>query len=133
DRPQIIAADFTSRSAFQEALEQRPPPAGRAASHEPCAHGGRDKQIGAGLEAPRRRKLDLSVGLDQPKTTYMKTKRNSHTTSTKCQYQAAASRPKCFCGVIWPAITRSRQTARKMVPMTTCAPWKPVAMKNEAP
>ncbi len=29
----------------------------------------------------------------------MHTNRNSHTTSTKCQYQAAASKPKCRSGV----------------------------------
>ena len=27
----------------------------------------------------------------------------------------------------------NRQTSRKIVPMSTCAPWKPVAMKNVEP
>ena len=31
--------------------------------------------------------------------TYTQTKRKSHTTSTKCQYHAAASKPKCLSGV----------------------------------
>ena len=31
--------------------------------------------------------------------TYTQTKRKSHTTSTKCQYHAAASSPKCLSGV----------------------------------
>ena len=46
----------------------------------------------------------------------MQTKRNSHTTSTKCQYQAAASKPKCRCGVKPPLMARIRQTSRKVVP-----------------
>ncbi len=33
----------------------------------------------------------------------MQAKRNSQTTSTKCQYQAAASKPKCPSGLKWPA------------------------------
>ena len=33
----------------------------------------------------------------------MKMNKNSQTTSTKCQYQAAASNPKCFVGVNPPA------------------------------
>ena len=32
----------------------------------------------------------------------MQANRNSQTTSTKCQYQAAASKPKCFSGLKWP-------------------------------
>src|SRR5690606_4763564 len=100
DRAQIKAARLAGCATLQEALEERPAPAGGTAPPQPCAHSRPDKQIGAGPGAPRRRKLDLSVVFDQPKTTYMKTNRNSHTTSTKCQYQAAASRPKCFCGDI---------------------------------
>src|SRR5690606_25170036 len=56
------------------------------------------------------------------------THRHSHTTSTKCQYQAAASKPKWCCGVKCPLIARNRQTARKMVPTMTWKPWKPVVM-----
>ena len=32
----------------------------------------------------------------------MQANRNSHTTSTKCQYQAANSKPRCCFGVNWP-------------------------------
>src|SRR4029077_10038688 len=65
--------------------------------------------------------------------TYMQANRNSHTTSTKCQYHAANSKPRCCVGVNWTATARDRQTGRKIGPMMTWAPWKPVAMKNAAP
>src|SRR4029078_10822990 len=54
--------------------------------------------------------------------TYMQANRNSHTTSTKCQYHAANWKPRCCFGVKWPANARSRQTLRKIEPMITCAP-----------
>src|SRR5262249_3508149 len=54
--------------------------------------------------------------------TQMQTNRNSQTTSTKCQYQAANSKPRCWVGVKWPRKERTRQTARNNVPMMT---WKP--------
>src|ERR1700723_1353653 len=63
----------------------------------------------------------------------MQANRNSHTTSTKCQYQAQNSKPRCCVGVNWPAMGGKRQTIRKVEPMMTWAPWKPVAMKNAAP
>src|ERR1700744_6625928 len=63
----------------------------------------------------------------------MQENRNSHTTSTKCQYQAAASKQKWRVGVNWPAMARPRHTARKIVPTMTWKPWKPVAMKNVEP
>ena len=63
----------------------------------------------------------------------MKVNRNSHTTSTKCQYQAAASKPKCCSGVKPPYSKRISQTVRKMVPMMTWKPWKPVARKKAEP
>jgi len=51
--------------------------------------------------------------------------RNSQTTSTKCQYHAAASNPKWWfdekCNVIW----RRRHVVRKVVPIITCSPWNP--------
>src|SRR5215468_12733808 len=65
--------------------------------------------------------------------TYMHANRNSQTTSTKCQYQAANSKPRCCFGVKCPAIARTRQTIRKIEPIITCAPWNPVAMKKVAP
>ena len=59
--------------------------------------------------------------------------RQIHTTSTKCQYHAAASKPKW-----WPVekcimIVRARQTRRNVDPIRTCAPWNPVATKNVDP
>ena len=39
----------------------------------------------------------------------MQKNRNSQTTSTKCQYQAAASKPKCCLGEKPPFISRIRQ------------------------
>jgi len=59
--------------------------------------------------------------------------RQIHTTSTKCQYQAAASNPKW-----WPVekciiISRLKHTARKVEPIKTWAPWNPVATKNVDP
>jgi len=60
-------------------------------------------------------------------------KRNNHTTSTKCQYQAAASNPKWCCRVKCPLISRMKQTKRKIVPTWTCNPWKPVAIKKVLP
>ena len=60
----------------------------------------------------------------------MQVNRNSQTTSTKCQYQAAASKPKWRSGVKWPARARNQQTIRKQVPTMTWKPWKPVARKK---
>lgn len=63
----------------------------------------------------------------------METYRNSHTTSTKCQYQAAASNPKWWFDVKWYFNCRSRHTVRKEVPMMTCRPWNPVVTKKVEP
>ena len=41
----------------------------------------------------------------------MQANRNSHTTSTKCQYQAQIE-AECCVGVKWPASARNRQTIR---------------------
>lgn len=54
-------------------------------------------------------------------------------TSTKCQYQAAASNPKWWLDVKWKLISRRRQTDRKDDPMITWSPWKPVATKKVEP
>lgn len=59
--------------------------------------------------------------------------KNSQTTSTKCQYQAAASKPKWWSDVKWYCTCRSRHTARKVEPMITCSPWNPVATKKVEP
>src|SRR5512144_1406342 len=65
--------------------------------------------------------------------TYMQANKNSHTTSTKCQYHAANSKPRCCFELKCPAIARIRQTIRKIEPMMTWAPWNPVAIKKVAP
>src|ERR1700693_897798 len=57
-------------------------------------------------------------------------KRPSHTTSTKCQYQATASNAKCLVGVKCPRSTRSQITSSMIAPIVTCRPWKPVSMKK---
>lgn len=54
-------------------------------------------------------------------------------TSTKCQYQAAASNPKWWFDVKWNLISRRRQTRRKEDPIMTWRPWKPVATKKVDP
>lgn len=63
----------------------------------------------------------------------MDTYRNNHTTSTKCQYHAAASKPKWCLDVKWYFNCRSRQIIRKVEPIITWRPWNPVAMKNVDP
>src|ERR1700752_5189531 len=60
----------------------------------------------------------------------MQVNKNNQTTSTKCQYQAAASKPKWRCGVNWPSLARNQHTIRKHVPTITWKPWKPVARKH---
>lgn len=59
--------------------------------------------------------------------------RQIHTTSTKCQYHAAASNPKWCVGEKWDIIFRIRQTSRNVDPIRTCAPWNPVDTKNVDP
>jgi len=59
--------------------------------------------------------------------------KNSQTTSTKCQYQAAASNPKWWVGLNSQARWRKRTVAKKAVPIKTCSPWNPVAIKKVDP
>ena len=54
-------------------------------------------------------------------------------TSTKCQYQAAASNPKWWLDVKWNLINRKRQTDKKEDPIITWSPWNPVATKKVEP
>lgn len=63
----------------------------------------------------------------------METYKNSQTTSTKCQYQAAASKPKWCLDVKWNSSCRIRQMVRNVDPIMTWSPWKPVATKNVEP
>lgn len=59
--------------------------------------------------------------------------RNNHTTSTKCQYQAAASNPKWWSLEKWINKFRKKQINKNVVPINTCSPWNPVAIKNVDP
>jgi len=59
--------------------------------------------------------------------------RNSQTTSTKCQYQAAASNPKWWFDEKCSVVCRRRHVVRNVVPIITCNPWNPVATKNVDP
>ena len=64
---------------------------------------------------------------------YILVYRNSHTTSTKCQYQAAHSNPVTCVGDVNLLIIRLVVAIRNVVPIRTCNPWNPVAMKNVDP
>ena len=61
------------------------------------------------------------------------TNKNNQTTSTKCQYQAAASNPVWCLDIKWPFIIRYRHTDKNKVPTITWNPWNPVAIKNTDP
>ena len=53
---------------------------------------------------------------------YTRMYKPSQTTSTKCQYQAAPSKPKCLSAVKWPFCRRSVMNSSINIPMNT---WKP--------
>ena len=56
--------------------------------------------------------------------------------SMKCQYQAAASKPKWWLEVKWNFSWRKKQTIREVDPIMMWKPWKPwkpVAMKKVEP
>jgi len=59
--------------------------------------------------------------------------KNNQTTSTKCQYHAAASNPKWWFDEKCNVVCRSRHAVRNVVPIITCSPWKPVATKKVDP
>lgn len=59
--------------------------------------------------------------------------RQIHTTSTKCQYHAAASNPKWCELEKCESIVRTKHTRRNEEPIRTWAPWNPVATKNVDP
>jgi hypothetical protein len=63
----------------------------------------------------------------------MKEYRNSHTTSTKCQYQAEHSNPTKDCLLKEGSMFRVIDTSKNTVPMITWSPWNPVAIKNLEP
>ena len=63
----------------------------------------------------------------------MNTYKKSHTTSTKCQYQAAASKPTWWKEEKWQLKSRIKQINKNEVPIITCKPWNPVATKKVDP
>lgn len=64
---------------------------------------------------------------------YTEIYKNSQTTSTKCQYQAAISNPIWWFILICILFMYNRFTDKKVVPIITWIPWKPVAMKKIEP
>ena len=63
----------------------------------------------------------------------MQTKRKIQTTSTKCQYHMAHSKPTWWLVEKCARVSRTRQINKKVVPIMTCSPWKPVATKKVLP
>jgi len=59
--------------------------------------------------------------------------RNSHTTSTKCQYHAAHSKPTKWAAEFTKFENRFNEITKNEVPIITCNPWNPVAMKKVEP
>jgi len=59
--------------------------------------------------------------------------RNSHTTSTKCQYHAAHSKPVMCSFEFLRRLRRISEIIRKVDPIKTCNPWNPVAIKKVDP
>ena len=64
---------------------------------------------------------------------YTKINTKIQTTSTKCQYQIAASKPTWTLRVKWWKIKRTKHTNKKIVPIITWNPCKPVVIKNTDP
>lgn len=64
---------------------------------------------------------------------YINVNKNNHTTSTKCQYHAAASNPKWWEDEIKFILIRYNEIIKNDVPMITWIPWKPVVIKNVLP
>lgn len=59
--------------------------------------------------------------------------KKTQTTSTKCQYQVAAIKPKWCVVVKCPNQCLYKQIINKKAPIFTWNPWKPVAMINVDP
>ncbi len=58
---------------------------------------------------------------------------NIHTTSTECQYQIAHSKETWSVLVKWPINNLIEQTIKKIDPIITWNPWKPVNIKKTDP
>ena len=61
----------------------------------------------------------------------MNENKNSHTTSTKCQYQAAHSKPTCL--VLERELARANAKPSIIQPTKTWNPWNPVRRKKVLP
>jgi len=59
--------------------------------------------------------------------------KNSQTTSTKCQYQAAHSNPTIWFEELIMFLKRIIEIKRNVDPIRKWIPWNPVAIKNVAP
>lgn len=59
--------------------------------------------------------------------------KNNQTTSTKCQYQAAASNPKWWVEDKRFLLIRINVTNKNVVPIITWRPWNPVVTKKVVP
>lgn len=59
--------------------------------------------------------------------------KNNQTTSTKCQYQALKSKQMKWLVEFWIEMILLAVVARKIDPIRTWIPWKPVAKKNVDP
>ena len=68
-----------------------------------------------------------------PPHQYTVTNKNNHTTSTKCQYHAAASNPKWWVLVKWLYTILKKEINIKIVPIKTWNPWNPVVIKKQDP
>lgn len=59
--------------------------------------------------------------------------RNSHTASTKCQYQILASKLKWCQREYFSRVILISEMSRSVDPANTCPPWNPVARKKIDP
>ena len=64
---------------------------------------------------------------------YREVYRNNHTMSTKCQYQAAHSKPTRWRLLLLNWLKRFKDTKRNKDPIRTWIPWNPVAIKKLDP
>ena len=63
----------------------------------------------------------------------MNVKTKSHTTSTKCQYQADVSNPRWWLVANCPLRWRTKQISSRERPIKTWAPCRPVSIKKQDP
>ena len=63
----------------------------------------------------------------------MSLKTKSHTISTKCQYQAAVSKPICLDLLMSALKKRIKHNHKSLRPTITCRPCNPVKRKKQQP